>query len=1010
MARDITVTFEDGTQHQYKGAPDDITPDAVATRAQKEFNAPVAHIDGGRTPEAASQESAATPKRFIDMPQEEQLATVRNAPNQPTQQPSLTQDAIEYLKSTGQNIGNIYAGAAQGAANTAVNLADIVHALPKKEQNLSSLIAPNQTSTAQDYKAAIEAKLSGLGADTKSDPFGVGQVVGESIATLPVGGVLGKAVGEGAKALGLAGKSGIPEKLATALKYGGTKNVVEGDFAKDLGYRTLGGATTQGVTGQVIAPENNMGALDSGMGAGIGAASATLAPVGRFAGAIVEPVFKAGREAILNRKLESMAGGKEYLGGLIDRLRNKGLSPEQLAVAAESPEIASAIQASEKNFPEAWLPKRGAEAAAMESKVNQAQSSLNALHQGELPVSGVSKNAPYQNVRDAQIAQAGGLENTKAARTADLLRQNEAAQGSVVANKQALESTVAQPKQVDIGETIAQRKEALEKAAHDKVRPLYQQAYDLAPAPFSFEPLLAEADKIKNSLSTAIEPKRAPRVHEILDIFKEKENAGPILLDAKGKPMASVTSGLPIGGSLQDAHTLRSAILDDLRGIEGASDTESNMTRRNLKKLETGINKSIQEYAPEEAKTVFNKANEQFRTTVAEPFRQGMVDKLTDLNSIFRPKINPSEVADKFLHADHSRDFIRAFGNDPDAMQAIKTGIEGKFNDEVVQGGVSADVFFRNHREALATLDSTGVNVSKDLRAIAEKLGSFNAEKTALGEQAKAIPKAVDESVANQQRIISKSAKDLNAISDAESLAKVAANGDARTIGRILHKMSPEAKPELAKQVISNAFEPITAGVDNAGAKTAKALENSRIAVALKATYGKEAGAAKLADFKETANIQSMLESVKKEVPKHPYDTAVALDNLTEGKPQVRRAVEDIMAAINDQNKFNMLAERGRLAGEGTTKLATESAPQTPFQLTSAAAAAKWILSSMTKKADAELAERLSKELMSSEAFANALERAQQGPSQTNSAWALQYGRILPRTAAGAVTSITGEK
>jgi len=1010
MARDITVTFEDGTQHQYKGAPDDITPDAVAARAQKEFNAPVAHIDGGRTPEAASQESSATPKRFIDMPQEEQLAAVRNAPNQPTQQPSLTQDAIEYLKSTGQNIGNIYAGAAQGAADTAINLADIVHALPKKEQNLNSLIVPNKTSTAQDYKAAIEAKLSGLGANTKSDPFSVGQVAGEAISTLPIGGVLGKAVGKGAEVLGLAGKSGIPEKLATALKYGGTKNVVEGDFAKDLGYRALGGATTQGVTGQVIAPENNMGVLDSGMGAGIGAASATLAPVGRFAGAIVEPVFKAGREAILNRKLESMAGGKDTMGGLIDRLRNKGLSPEQLAVAMESPELASAIQASEKNFPETWLPKRGAEAAAMESKVNQAQSSLNAVHQGELPVSGVSANAPYQNVRDAQIAQAGGLEDTKAVRTAELLRQNEAAQSGVVANKQTFESAIPQPKQVDIGETIAQRKDALEKAAHDKVRPLYQQAYDLAPAPFSFEPLLVEADRIKNTLSTAIEPKRAPRVHEILDIFKEKEATGPILLDAKGKPMASVTSGLPIGGSLQDAHMLRSAILDDLRGIEGASDTESNMTRRNLKKLETGINKSIQDYAPEEARTVFNKANEQFRTTVAEPFRQGMVDKLTDLNSIFRPKINPSEVADKFLHADHSRDFIRAFGNDPDAMQAIKTGIVGKFNDEVVQGGVSPAVFFRNHREALATLDSTGVNITKDLEGIASNLDTFKVEKTALDEQAKAIPKAVDESVANQQRIISKSAKDLNAISDAENLAKVAVSGDARLMGRILHKMSPEAKPELAKQVINNAFEPITAGVDNAGAKTAKALENSRIAVALKATYGKEEGAVKLADFKETANIQSMLESVKKEVPKHPYDTAQALDNLTEGKPQVRRAVEDIMATINDQNKFNMLAERGRLAGEGTTKLATESAPQTPFQLTSAAAAAKWILSSMTKKADAELAERLSKELMSSEAFANALERAQQGPSQTNSAWALQYGRILPRTAAGAITSITGEK
>jgi len=367
-----------------------------------------------------TQELPAAPKRFAE-----------EAP------PTLTQDAIEYLKSTGQNIGNIYAGAAQGAADTAINLADIVHALPKKEQNLSSLIAPNQTSTAQDYKAAIESKLSGLGADTKSDPFGVGQVVGESIATLPIGGVLGKAVGEGAKVLGLAGKSGVPEKLATALKYGGTKNVVEGDFAKDLGYRTLGGATTQGVTGQVIAPENNMGVLDTGLGAGIGGASATLAPVGRFLGKVAEPVTKAGREAILNRKLESLAGGKDTMGGLIDRLRNKGLTPEQLAVSMDSPEIAASIRASEEKVdPSSWILKRDAEAEALASRVNQAQSSLNALHQGEMPVSKVSAAAPYQNVQSGLAAQASGLENIKATRTAELLRQAETEQAGLNEAKQ----------------------------------------------------------------------------------------------------------------------------------------------------------------------------------------------------------------------------------------------------------------------------------------------------------------------------------------------------------------------------------------------------------------------------------------------------------------------------------------------------------------------------------------------------------------------------------------------
>jgi hypothetical protein len=280
----------------------------------------------------------------------------------------------------------------------------------------------------------------------------------------------------------------------------------------------------------------------------------------------------------------------------------------------------------------------------------------------------------------------------------------------------------------------------------------------------------------------------------------------------------------------------------------------------------------------------------------------------------------------------------------------------------------------------------------------------------ALGEQVKAIPKVVDESVANQQRIISKSAKDLSGATDAENLAKVAVNADARVMGRILHKLTPEAKPELARQVIDNAFEPMTTGVENAGAKTVKALDNSRIATLLKATYGKEEGAAKLADFKETAHIQSLIESVKKEAPAHPYDTAQALDNLTEGKPQVKRAVEDILSTLNDQKKFAALASSGRKAKEGTIKMATEATPSLPFSLTEGASLVKWIHSSLLKSADTKLADKISNELMNSESFARALERAQQADEYAIPSAAIDYGRILPRTAAGAVTSIIGEK
>jgi hypothetical protein len=911
------------------------------------------HLSGAQTPEAPSML-----KRFMEHP----------------------------IDTYAQEAQNLAGGVAGGVANTAINAANLVQAVPSDK--------------ATEYKAAVQQKLADLGVKPESGAYGAGQVGGEIAATYPIGGALG----------GVAKLAKAPERIVQALKSGGLSTGGEKGFTKNLIAKTVAGADVGALTGQLIAPEDNGGRTGGIVGGGVSAATSIINPAAKLGYRIVEPVFERGREAMASRKMRDIAGDAENIPAMVEQLRGKNLTPEQLAVQMESPELAGSIKTSEELHPKEWTAKRKAEAEALASKVNQAQSSLNAIHQGELPVSEVSKNAPYQNVRDAVIAQKGALEDTKAARTAELLRQAETQQGAIQQQKQALEGSVAQPAQRPLGEAIIGRKEALESQAKAAVSPLYQQAYDLAPAPFSFQPLLDKAEKIKNKVSTAIDPKIAPKVHEALDVFKAKESEAPILLDAKGRPMKPVSADLPYGGTLQDIHALRSAVLEDIRSIEGNSDTSANLTRANLYKLKEGIDASIAQHAPEEAKAMFNKANELYRTTVAQPYREGMVDKLTRENTLARPQINPSEVADKFLHPDHATDYMRAFGNDPEAMQVIKTGVEGKFNNEVVQGSKSPEKFLKDNREALATLDSTGLGIQNRLVEIMRGMKQVEGSQAALGEQVKAIPKVVDESVANQQRIIGKSAKDLSGATDAENLAKVAVNADARVMGRILHKLTPEAKPELAKQVINNAFEPITAGVENAGAKTAKALENSRIAVALKATYGKEEGAAKLADFKETANIQSLIESVKKEAPAHPYDTAQALDNLTEGKPQVKRAVEDILSTLSDQRKFAELASSGRKAKEGTIKMATEATPTLPFSLTEGFSLVKWIHTSLLKSADAKLADKISKELMSSEAFATALERAQKAEEYAIPSAAIEYGRILPRTAAGAVTSITGEK
>jgi len=915
-------------------------------------------------------------------------------------------NAVQSLVGAAKYSGNLPAGMVQGVANIGINAADLVNALPNKEQNLSSLIAPSNTSTADDYKAAVQQKLQEYGASSESAPFKMGEFGGEM---LPLVGV-GSALGGGARALGLG------ERFARGLESGGLSTGKESvGYLKDIPAKIASGAVANSVAGKLIDPNSSAG-VNAGMGAAAGALSGVGVPMAVGAAKVLAPLFEKGRQKILDTKiLESLGGTKDDVLNYVEKLRG-GMSPEQLATDIKSSELAAAIKSSQKSYPDDWRDKLGAEAASLDARVNQAQDRLAELHQGELPISGVSAAAPYQNVQSGLAAQSKTLENTKAARTAELLRQAETEQAGLNEAKQQVASTVAQPEQREIGQTVIARKRELQDQAAKLVSPLYTQSFELAPQPFSIKPLIDKATELSENISTAINKESAPFTHTALKVFKQQADEGPVLLGANGKPLKPSSEGLPPMATLESLKALRSEILTDLRELEGVP--ESGLKIRNLKILKQGVDDSIAQNAPTKARAVFDEANKLFRSTVAEPYMEGTVDKLTRQTNTYRPQINPSEVADKFLHPDHAADFIRAFGNDTEALQAIKTGVEGKFNDEVVQGGKSADKFLKDNREALKTLDSTGAGIQNRLSEIVRNFEPIEANQAALGEQIKAIPKVVDESVANQQRIISKSAKDLSGATDPENLAKIAVSGDARLMGRILHKMSPEAKPELAKQVINNAFEPITAGVENAGAKTAKALDNSRIAVALKATYGKEEGAAKLADFKETAHVQSLLDTVKKEAPKHPYDTAVELDKLTADKPQLKRAVEDIMATINDQKKFDALALEGSKAGENATKLATESTPHMPFGLTRAVVLAKLIHSTGVKFADSAIADKLSKELLSSEAFANAIERAQ---ARSEAAAASPLNTTAGRLAAGGLanqglsalqsrTSYSGEK
>jgi len=164
MPRNITITFDDGTSHIYQNAPDTVSPQDVLTRAQKDFGKSVTNIDGG----SGKQRPAGD---------EPGMAT------------------------------SIAAGIGKGVGTTALGLQKLIGQGIDKLGGLGSDGDPNVIQRAgqwlvNDADTGREKLTNELAPYKDANPLsaGGGELGGEILATLPVGGVLAK----GAQALGAA--------------------------------------------------------------------------------------------------------------------------------------------------------------------------------------------------------------------------------------------------------------------------------------------------------------------------------------------------------------------------------------------------------------------------------------------------------------------------------------------------------------------------------------------------------------------------------------------------------------------------------------------------------------------------------------------------------------------------------------------------------------------------------------------------------------------------------------
>lgn len=350
MPRDITVTFADGTAHTYQGAPDDVTPDAVQARAEKQFAKTVKGIDGGTKPAQAAPEPS-----FMDKASDA-LQTGINAVTTP--------------------VNNQLMGLVRGAARIGTTLLAPTDYLQDalagdRGKNLSSLITGvEKPSRYAERKQDIEGAMTNLGADKSSIAYQSGDLNAQVLGTAGVGGALGAV----AKVLKVAAP--VVESLTSAgFKTGQSVNGAL-STVKDAAIRAFGGAATGAASAGLVDPTASSVATGGAVGAVLPGAIQALGASGSGVANLWRKYISAGDKAGA-QALEKiiLTGTPQEKQAIIDKLRN---APE-LVPGSGAPTVAQALQT-----PEASIVSRVVHdtpgGAQLRSKIaQQAEARTNAL-------------------------------------------------------------------------------------------------------------------------------------------------------------------------------------------------------------------------------------------------------------------------------------------------------------------------------------------------------------------------------------------------------------------------------------------------------------------------------------------------------------------------------------------------------------------------------------------------------------------------------------------------------
>ncbi len=514
---------------------------------------------------------------------------------------------------------------------------------------------------------AISAGLQELtGAEPTSLPFQAGKLTGEVAGTMGVG----PALATGARALSAA------PSIVRGLEFGGMASTPATTPLRGAAARLGGAATTGGVSGALVSPED--------IETSIALSTALPAVVAPIKGA-VSAGYRSVVQPLLSPRVTAENALAGSLGGdttaAVNALRatqgmptTPGFAPTLTERLVEGGAATPTVAAMESRL-------RAASPEINRQIYKQSQQRVGAL-EGQL------QRVEQQLQQQAAALRPEAQVQLRAVRDQLMQGLAQARQEFTVA-QQALAAGLPDVSQIRIGGVLSEAAEKELKAARTRVSAKYNEAFQLAgtDAAIPFESVVTRAGIIREQPIQELKG-LAPETAKILELYAPKQPpATPV---GRGLVSSRLTQAappsLPPTVTLEQASALNQALNIDYAALRGSTDAASNIARANINKLRGELDAAIASSGlSDEAKAAYAAAKKSHATEVAERFYTGTASKLSREGAGRVPLLGDENIARTILQTETgARDLLAAIGPDAAARQSLTQGIEDLFRREIV--------------------------------------------------------------------------------------------------------------------------------------------------------------------------------------------------------------------------------------------------------------------------------------------------------------------------------------